>query len=65
MSCSAGDTKAAPGKDGGDGEVDRERLGVQALGSTTQALSQSNGKDCLLVFSAANQGINGTYPGNL
>lgn len=35
MSCSAGDTKAAPGKDGGDGEIDRERLGVQALGSTT------------------------------
>ena len=38
MSSSAGDTKTAPGKDGGDGEIDRERLDVQALGSTTQAL---------------------------
>ena len=65
MSCSAGDTKAAPGKDGWDGEIDREQLDMQALGSTTQALSQSNGKDCPLVFSAANQGTNSTYPWNL
>lgn len=47
MSCSAGDTKAALGKDSGDGEIDRERLGVQALGSTTQALSQSSGRTVL------------------
>lgn len=65
MSCSAGDTKAALGKDSGDGEIDREQLGVQALGSTTQALSQSSGKDCTLVFSATNQGTNSTYPWNL
>lgn len=64
MSCSAGDTKAALGKDSGDGEIDREQLGVQALGSTTQALSHPVA-GLYFGFSATNQGTNSTYPWNL
>lgn len=63
MSCSGGETEAAQGKDCGAGAVDREWLGVQALGSDdTDSNPNFNGKNRVLGSSAANQGTNNAYP---